>query len=80
MKQSANSLDHSTALQGHERVVDFDEVILAIIFQFECIKLELDDIVGVCSENPLGVGVWGIGTIREVNGLDLICLTGGCMD
>lgn len=74
-----NSLFHNATLKGHQGVVDFDKVILAIRFQMNLIKVKLDDIVRVCPQLPLDEGVWGIRTVREAWGLDLSYLISPCM-
>lgn len=79
MRKKAHSLFHNAVLNRHQGVVDFDKVILAILFQIQCVKLKLDDIVGVCPQLPLDEGVGGIRTVREARGLDLSFLIGPCM-
>lgn len=66
-----DSLLHHAALDGHQRVVDFDKVVLAVVFQVHGVEVELDDVVGVRSQLPLGEGVWGIRPVGETGGLDL---------
>lgn len=68
--RKTNSLLHNVALYGHQGVVDFDKVVLAVVFQIHRVKVQLDDIAGVCSQLPLDKGVWGIRTVGEAGGLD----------
>lgn len=70
MAQKTNSLFHNTTLDGHQGVVDFDKVILAVLFQIHRVKVELDYIVDVCSQLPLDEGVGGVRSVREAGGLD----------
>lgn len=75
--KKANSLLHNAALDGHQGVVDFDKVILAVLLQIHRVKVQLDDVVGVCSQLPLDEGVRGIRAVGEAGGLNLpqvICL------
>ena len=74
-----NSLLQDAALDGHQGVVDFDEIVLAVLLQMQSVKLQLDDVVGVRSELPLDVGVGGVGTVGEARGLDLSHVVGLCM-
>lgn len=69
--KKANSLLHNAALDGHQRVVDFDKVILAVLLQIHRVKVQLDDVVGVCSQLPLDEGVGGIRAVGEAGGLNL---------
>lgn len=68
--RKTNSLLHHAALDGHQGVVDFDKVVLAVFFQVHGVKVQLDDVVGVGSQLPLDEGVWGIGMVGETGGLD----------
>lgn len=79
MRQKTNSLFHNTTLNGHQGVIDFDKVVLAILFQIHRIKVKLDDIVGVCSQLPLDEGVGRIRAVREARGLDLPNVIGLCV-
>lgn len=67
---STNSLLHDAALDGHQGVVDFDKVVLAVVFQVHRVKVQLDDVVGVGSQLPLDHCAWGIRTVGEPGGLD----------
>lgn len=79
LKKKANSLFHDAVLDGHQGVVDFDKVVLAILFQIHRVKIQLDDVVGVRSQLPLDEGVGGIGTVREARGLDPSDVIGPCV-
>lgn len=71
MYKNTNSLFHNTTLNGHQGVVDFDKVILAVLFQIHRVKVELDYIVDVCSQLPLDEGIGGVRSVGEARGLDL---------
>lgn len=68
---SANSHVHRASLDGHQGVVDFDEIVRAVSFQVQRVKLKLDEVLGVGSQLPLEEGVVGIRLVREAGGLDL---------
>lgn len=70
-KKNANSLLHDAALDGHQGVVDFDKVVLAVFLQIHRVEVQLDDVVGVRSQLPLDEGVGAIRAVGEAGGLNL---------
>ena len=71
MPTPKNSLLHDAALDGHQGVVDLDEIILAILLQVHRVEVQLDDIVGVRPQLPLEEGVGGVGPVGEARRLNL---------
>lgn len=71
-----NLLVHNAAFDGHQRVVDSDEVVLAVLFQIHRIEVKFDDVAGVCPQPPLHEGVGGVGMVGEARRLDLSDVVG----
>lgn len=71
-----NLLVHNATFDGHQRVVDSDEVLLAVLFQIHRIKVKFDDVVGVCPQAPPHEGVGGVGMVGEARRLDLSDVVG----
>lgn len=70
LPQLRDLLVHNAAFDRHQGIVDFDEVILAVLFQMYCIKAKFDDVVGVCPQLPLHEGLGGIGIVGEARSLN----------
>lgn len=79
LPQLHDLLVHNASFDGHQRVVDSNEVVLAVLFQIHCIKIKFDDVVGVCPQTPLHEGVGGIGMVGEARRLNLSDVIGLCM-
>lgn len=71
LPQLCHLLVHNATFDGHQRVVDSDEVVAAVLFQIHRIKFKFDNIVGVCPQMPLDEGVGGIGMVWEARRLNL---------
>lgn len=69
--ETRDLLIHNTTFDGHQRVVDSDEVVLAVLFQVHGIKVKFDDVVGIRPQPPLHEGVGGVGIVGEAWRLDL---------
>lgn len=69
--KTADSLFHDAALDGHKGVVDLHKVFLAVFLQVHGVKVQLDDVAGVCSELPLDEGVGRVRLVGETWRLDL---------
>lgn len=79
MQMRRNLLVHDAAFDGHQRVVDPDEVLLAVLLQVHRIKVEFDDVVGVRPQAPLHEGVGRVGMVGEARRLDLSDVIGLCV-
>lgn len=70
LPQLGNSLVHNEAFDGRQRVVDPDEVLLAVLFQIHRVEVEFDDVAGVGPQTPLQEGAGGIGLVGEARRLN----------
>lgn len=63
--QMCASLCQDSVLDGSQRVVDPDEVLLTVFIQDECVEVQLDSVARVSPQLPLQIHVGWIGGIWE---------------
>lgn len=68
------SLCQSAVLDRGQRVVDFDEVLLTVVFQDQGVEVQPHSVAGVGPKPPLQVDVWWVRRVWKPRRLDRSCL------
>lgn len=64
-------LSEDPVLYGGQRVVDFNEVLLALVLQDQSVEVQADPLTWVSPQPPLQADVWWVGGVRKARRLDM---------
>lgn len=70
LADSPDSLRQQKVLDGGQRVVDPEEILLAVLFQDQGVEVQVDPVAWLGPQQPLQFNVGRVGGVREAGGLD----------